>query len=301
MLLGRLSTVGRLRVTALACAAAAITLAGCGSSSSNTASSNNVVRAAFVSTGASGYQMRFSLRISSPGLPQGIAGVGTGAFDVRDHSGSLALDMNLGNSPQVVQLLGSSTFHIDEVLAGTTIYVKLPAALTSKVPGLSSKPWLKVDLAKLASSAGVPGLSSLVNNPASSDPGQFLQYLRAAGTVTKQGTAVVNGVRTTQYQAEISLDHVANAVPSASRASAQQAVAGIEKLTRVHQIPIVVWIDGHNLVRRMRVTLNESVAAGQTANTQITVDFLKYGPQPKAAVPPASQVTDASALSGLTG
>jgi hypothetical protein len=301
MLLGRWSIAGRLRVTVLAGAAAAIALAGCGSSSSNSASSNNVVRAAYVSTAASGYQMRFSLRLSSSALPQGITGGGTGAFDVRDHSGSLGVDLNLGNSPEVVQLLGSSTFHIDEVLSGTTIYVKLPTALTSKVPSLGSKPWLKVDLAKLASSAGVPGLSSLVNNPASSDPSQFLQYLRAAGTVTKQGTAVVNGVQTTQYAAEISLDRVAATVPSASRASAQQAVAGIEKLTHLHQIPVVVWVDSHSLIRRMRVTLNETVATGQSTNTQITVDFLKYGPQPKPAVPPASQVTDASALSGLTG
>jgi hypothetical protein len=301
MLLGRSLIVGHARLTALACAAAALALAGCGSSSSNSASANNVVRAAFVSTSTSGYQMKFSMQLNSSALPQPITGVGVGAFDVRDHTGSLALDMNLGNSPQVVQLLGSSTFRIDEVINGTTIYVKLPAALTSKVPSLSSKPWLKVDIAKLASSAGVSGLSSLVNNPASSDPSQFLQYLRAAGTVTKEGTAVVNGAQTTQYRASINLDKVPSAVPSASRASAQQAIAGIEKLTHLRQIPVVVWIDGHNLVRRMRITLDESLPTGQTVSTRITVDLLKYGPQPQPVVPPASQVTDASALTGATG
>jgi hypothetical protein len=301
MSLGRLRIAGRTRVAVLVCAVAAVAVAGCGSSSSNSSSANNVVRAAFVSTGTAGYQMRFSMQVSSSSLPQPVTGVGTGAFNVHDHSGSLALDMNLGSSPQIAQLLGSSTFHIEEVLTGTTVYVKLPPALTGKLPGLSSKPWLKVDLAKLASSAGVPGLSSLVNNPASSDPSQFLQYLRAAGTVTKQGTAVVNGVQTTQYQAEISLDRVPDAVPSSSRASARQAVAGLEKLTKLHQIPVVVWIDGHNLVRRIRMTLSESLPTGQSVDTHITVDLVKYGPQPPTTVPPADQVTDASALTGAAG
>ena len=280
---------------------AVLALAGCGSSSSTNLSSNQVVRAAYLSTNSSGYQMRFALQVGSAALPQPVTGVGSGTVDVPDHAGAVVLNMNLGSSPQITQVLGSSTFRIEEIIKGTTVYVKLPAAITSKVPSLSAKPWLKVDLAKVASSAGIPGLSSLVNNPTSSDPSQFLQYLRAAGgTVTKEGTAVVNGFQTTKYHATISLDKVPDALPSASRASAQSAISAIESKTNLHTVPVDVWIDDHNLVRRMSLSLAET-ANGQSVNTAITVDIVKYGPQPQPPAPPASQVSDISSLTGATG
>lgn len=302
MLPGRLSTFKRASLATLAAGVLAVlALAGCGSSNSSSSSSNQVVRAAYLSTSASGYQMRFALQLGSSALPQPVTGIGVGRFDVPHHSGAFVLDMNLGSSPQIAQVLGSSTFRVQEILKGTTVYVKLPAAITSKLPSLSSKPWLKVDLAKAASSAGIPGLSSLVNNPTSSDPSQFLQYLRAAGgTVTKEGTQVVNGLQTTKYHATISLDKVANTVPAASRSAAKSAIAGLEKLTSLHTIPVDVWIDDHNLIRRMHMTLSESVN-GQSVNTGITVDIVKYGPQPQPPVPPASQVRDIGSLTGATG
>jgi hypothetical protein len=282
--------------TLAAWAVAALAVAGCGSSSSsNSASSNQVVRAAFVSGNTSGYQMRFTLQLHSPALPQPINATGTGAFSVPDRSGTVALDMDLGSSPQITQVLGSSTLHLEEIIDHTTVYLKFPEELASKIPTLGNKPWIKIDLAKAASSAGVPGIGSLVNNPASSDPGQFLQYLRAAGTVTQAGTEVVNGVQTTKYKATISLDKVTNTVPPASRAAAQQGIAAIETATNLHTIPTTVWIDDNNLVRRMQFTLNESVS-GQNLASTVTVDFVKYGPQSKPTLPPADQVTDASSL-----
>ncbi|HEY2159926.1 MAG TPA: hypothetical protein VGH24_01345 [Solirubrobacteraceae bacterium] len=284
--------------TLCAGAVGAVALAGCGSSTSTNSSSNQVVRAAYLSTNSSGYQMRFALQLGSAALPQPVTGVGSGTFSVPSHSGALVLNLNLGSSPQITQVLGSSTFRIEEIIKGTTVYVKLPDAITSKVPSLSAKPWVKVDLAKVASGAGIPGISSLVNNPSSSDPSQFLQYLRAAGgTVTKEGTAVVNGFQTTKYHATISLDKVPDAVPAASRASAKSAIAAIEKTTNLHTIPVDVWIDGNNLVRRMHITLGETVN-GQSINTGITVDIVKYGPQPQPPAPPPGQVSDLGSLTG---
>jgi hypothetical protein len=285
--------------TGLACGAAAVGVAACGSSGSNSSSAaNQVERAAFVSTSSSGYRMRFGLTLSSSSLPQPITAVGLGGFNTKGHTGSLALDMNLGNSPQITAVLGSSTLHLDELIDGTTIYVKLPTALTSKLPTLASKPWIKIDIAKAGATAGIPGLGSLINNPTSSDPSQLLQYLRAAGTVTQVGTETINGVSTTHYRASIDLDKVSAALPAASRAGAQQAIAGLEKLSNLHQIPVGVWVDGQNLVRRIRLSFHESLPTGQSVSTEITVDITGYGPQPAPVIPPASQVTDASGLAG---
>ncbi len=297
MLVGRLRKGGL--ATGLVCAVAAVAVAGCGSSSSSSsASSNQVIRAAYLSTNTSGYQMKFNLQLSSASLPNPITATGTGAFNTHERSGSVALDMDLGSSPQITQVLGSSTLHIEEVLDRGTIYVKFPDALVSKIPTLNGKPWLKVDLAKAAASAGVPGISSLVNSPTSSDPSQFLQYLRAAGTISQDGTEVVNGIQTTRYKATISLDKVPNVVPPANRQAAQAAIQGIEKVTNLHQIPVVAWIDGHNLVRRIRVSFNENVPSGGTVDSTVTVDIVKYGPQAPPTIPPADQVSDISSLTG---
>src|SRR2546421_8532140 len=131
--------------------------------------------------------MTMNVQTSSPALPSRITATGSGVFDVRDKSGSFALSMDLGNGPQVTQVLGGSTLKIEEILKWPAIYMKLPDAIMSKLPG-GGKPWLKIDLTKAAAAAGVPGLSSLTSNPASSDPSQFLQYLRAvSGAITNVG------------------------------------------------------------------------------------------------------------------
>ena len=302
MVVGRFSPAARLTVLALiASVAAAFVLAGCGSSSSNSSASNQVARAAFVSTSSAGYRMRFGMVLSTSALPTPITAVGTGSFNVHQHAGEIALSMNFGNIPQIASVLGSSTFLLREVINGTVVYIKFPDALASRLPSLSGKPWVKIDIAKAASAAGVPGIGSLVNNPASSDPSQFLQYLRAAGTVSKVGTDTVNGVSTTHYRATIDLDKVPNTLPAAQQGQAKTAIAGLEKLTNLHRIPVGVWIDSQDLVRRMRMAFKESLSGGQSVSTAITVDIVQYGPQPPPVVPPASQVTDASALAGATG
>lgn len=302
MVLGRLSIAVRSTIVALiACAAAAFAIAGCGSSSSNSSASNQVARAAFVSTSSAGYRMQFGMQLSTSALPTPITAVGDGRFNVRQRSGAITLDMNFGNIPQISAVLGSSTFRLQELIDGTTVYIKFPTALASKLPSLSGKPWVKIDIAKAASAAGVPGIGSLVNNPASSDPSQFLQYLRAAGSIAKVGTETVNGIETTHYRAVIDLDKVPNTLPAAQKSQAQTAIAGLEKLTNLHQIPVGVWIDNQNLVRRLRMAFRESLPSGQSVSTAITVNIVEYGPQPPPVLPPADQVTDASALAGASG
>jgi len=276
----------------LSCLGAAV--AGCGSSRSTSNGVDPVAKAASVSTSAPGYKVRFSMRFSSQALPTAITGTGTGAINTGAHSGSISIDMNLGSSPQITQVLGSSTLRIDEVIRGLVVYVKLPAAIAGKLPG--SKPWLKVDVAKAAAAAGIPGISSLTNNPLSGDPSQILQYLRAvSGGVKTIGSETVNGIQTTHYRGQINLDHVPDVLPAAQRASAKQAIAALEKTAGLKQLPIDVWIDGQQLVRRTRVAFKETVS-GQALDAEVTSDILSYGPQPVPATPPADQVTDLSSL-----
>jgi hypothetical protein len=276
-------------------------VAACGSSSSTSTSSvtssnaaETVAKAASASAGADGYKMTMSMKISSPALSKPLSATGNGSFSIPNRAGSFNLSMDFSNEPQVAQVLGSSTFQIEEIIKTPIIYVKLPDALAQKIPG--GKPWLKIDLDKAAAAAGIPGLSSLTGNPASSDPSQMLQYLRAvSGTITKVGSDQVGGTQTTHYKATISLDKVPNAVPAAQRKGAQQAIVSLEKLTNLHSLPVDVWIDDHNLVRQMQMSFASS-SGGQSVTTDMTIGIPEYGPQQPPTAPLDSQVTDASAF-----
>jgi hypothetical protein len=289
----RIRRYGAVVLGVAAAALVAVAASGCGAADTI----DPVAKAASISTTTPGFQMRFVVRFGSPQLPTALTATGTGSIDARDRTGSVLFVMNAGNDPDLKKAFGGSTLRFQELVNGTTVYLKLPAAIAAKLPG--HRPWMKVDLAK---ASGIPGFSSLANNPVSSDPSQFLSYLRAAsGNVSKQGTEVVNGIQTTHYHATISLDRVPNALPAASRKGAKQAVSSIEQLTGLKQLPVDAWIDGNNLIRRMRLSFAESVAPSVKLNLAMTMDFLKYGPQPAPTFPSADQVTDASSLSALGG
>ena len=271
----------------------ATAIAGCGGGSvANIV--DPVAQAASTSTSAAGYRLNMSLAISSSALPSPITGSGQGAFDVPAHAGAFTLSMNLGNNPQVIQALGSSTLQVQELIKGQTIYMKLPSAITSKVPTFGGKPWVEVNLAKIS---GLAGLSSLTSNPATSDPSQLLNFLRASGHVKKVGTEQVNGLTTTHYRGMVDLSRIADALPAASRQTVQQSVKALEKMTTLRELPFDVWVDGQHLVRRMTMSFSQSVS-GQSESVSMRIDIPVYGPQPVPAAPPADQVTNLSALAG---
>ena len=269
------------------CGLGAVVLGGCGTANVI----DPVAQAATVSNQASGMKMDLQLRLTAPGLPAPIRASGSGAFDEADRSGSFALAMDFGSIPQLTALLGGSTLRIEEVIQGLTVYLKPPAAL-ARSAALHGKPWIKINLARAAQGLGISGLSSLASNPASSDPSQFLRYLRAAGGhVTQVGTKTIDGQTTTGYRAQIQLDKVASSLPAADRAQAQQTIAGIEQMTHLRLLPVTVWIDGQHLVRRIELSFNET-ASGQPLTAAMRIDIPQYGPQQPAQPPPADQVVD---------
>jgi hypothetical protein len=280
-------------VAASACAALALVASGCGAANAI----DPVATAATASTSTPGYRMSMSMQLSSPALAAPVAMTGTGSVDARRRAGTLSLDLNFGNNPAVAKALGGSTLHLDELIDGLVVYMKLPPALLGKT-AYAGKPWLKLDLSKAAAAAGLSGLSSLFNNPSYGDPSQLLEYLRAvSGKVSNLGGETVNGVPTTRYRVRVNLDRVPDVVPAASRAGARKAIATLESLTHLHALPVDVWIDGRHLVRRERMSYTENLG-GQNLDAQLSIDLSDYGPQPAIAYPSPDQVAD---LSGLIG
>lgn len=276
---------------ACTCVGGGLGISGCGSSTSDP-----VAKAATTSTSVAGFKANIIMEMDSAALPAGITATGSGSFDVRDHAGSMKLAMQLPNSPQITQALGSSSLSIEERIRQLTIYMKLPSSLSSKLPG--AKPWWKLNLAKAAASEGLSGLTSLTNNPAGGDPSQFLQYMRGAGSVKKLGSAQIAGFNTTHYHVLVNLDKVAGKLPAADRKAVNQTIKKLESMLGSHQLPVDVWIDGNNLIRRMQMHMSLAPTSGQALNMSLQMTIPAYGAQPVPPVPPADQVTDLSALTG---
>ncbi len=275
---------------------AALAVSGCGGSSSTI---DPVAQAATVSNNARGFQMSLSMRITTGALPAPIIGTGSGSFSPGSRLGQVTIAMQVPGSSALNQVFGSGGLTVGEILDGHVIYLKLPAVVTSRLPG--QKPWLKIDLSQLGSVSGVSGLGSLVNNPTSSNPAQMLQYLRAeSGGVTKVGAATIAGIPTTEYQATIQLDRYPNLLPAAQRAAARQAIQQLETFTKLRSIPMTVWIDNQHLVRQLALNFSDSSSSAGQIGVAMTIQFTHYGPQPAPTLPSADQVGDLGALLAQT-
>ena len=238
--------------------------------------------------------MHMTVQVTSSALSSPITATGSGIVDLRDQASSMSLTMNLGNDPRVVQALGGSTLRMDMVTDGSAIFVKLPTALTASLP-TSGKQWIEVDLAKLSS---VPGLSSLAGNPTASDPRQILQSLRSVSdSVVDEGPQRIGRVATTHYHAQLSLSHLADALPAGERGAAMKALSALP----TGGLPIDVWIDAHHLVRRVVMALDVNAPSGPSLDETVTVDLDHYGPQHRPAPPASGDVLQLNSLAGLGG
>lgn len=248
-----------------------------------------VAQAASVSSNAPGYRVNLSFTITSSQLGAPVSGSGTAVVDPPDHAASMSLEMDMSQDPEAVQELGTSTMQLGMVLDGQDLYVKLPQAIVNQLPSLGGKAWVEESLAK---ATALPGLSSLGGDPATSDPGAILQELRAgADNVTDEGQQQVDGVQTTHYGGEINLDRLLGNLPSGDRAA-------LEQLTQGQGVPIDVWIDAHDLVRRVVMSITLNAPNGPSLQETATTDITDYGPQPRPTPPPPGQVTDGSSIDG---
>ena len=283
--------VGGLAIGAIVCAA--FLLFG----SSGVQFTGPIARAATISEATPGYRMHMTMAVSVPMLSAPVTASADGVVDLTDHAASMSMAMDFSQMPQAAQALGTTTMRMGFIQDGAVIYVKLPNALATSVPGLAERPWVKMDLAKLS---GIPGLSSMMSNPTMSDPTQMLRYLRAGSDgVINEGNARIDGIETTHYRAQLNLDRLTAGLPSAEQRAIHAALSRLEQATSVHDFPIDVWIDSRQLVRRVVMSLELSSANGQAFQETVTADLTDYGPQHRPSPPPADQVQDIGGSSAL--
>jgi hypothetical protein len=167
------------------------------------------------------------------------------------------------------------------------------------------KQWLAVDLNQIATNQGNSGLGQLLAS-APSDPSELLVYLTAVeGQVKTVGPDTVDGVPTTHYDATIDLDKVAALDPGAASTTKQ-----LEQQLGTNSLPIQLWVDQQNRVRRISVDENiahpvpGSTISGGTSTTgtndtnlnigsvhvTFTVTLSDYGTPVHIVAPPADEI-----------
>jgi hypothetical protein len=260
-------------------AGSVIALAGCGSTGTSSKTSDAgaaVVRAANVTGSSSAYRFQATMSISgSTSLKATLSGTILGAAS----RGEIALRESV---------LGHS-INISERYSGKTYWIS-----ASGIPGaskLTSKPWLKYNVGSTLNQLGVGGLPSGGSNPT-----QFLTYMKAAGADARRlGTETIHGVATTHYAVTVNLNGYVRLVPPAARPAARKAIQRLISTIGSDTMHMQVWIDHHNLARRLSLSFPECVAQ-QHLRVGMTMDLFDFGTDATVTLPTAAQSHDITPL-----
>jgi len=194
---------------------------------------------------------------------------GHGLFSFANRVGNLTLDVPLLGQGSV------GTVQIEQV--GGEIYVSTPR-LTAVDGG---KQWVSFSLPDFQQDVGS---SDPLISLADGNPSGTLGLLKdLSGTVSQVGKADIDGVPTTEYQAELDLAH-----PTTSSTIISSSLAQILGLTSV---PVDVWVDSAGRARQLSTTFS---VLGLTVTAQL--DLTDFGTPVSVTAPAADQVVPGSTL-----
>jgi hypothetical protein len=299
-MMGRMRLLPLLLVGAMLAAVAA----GCGGTTSSSAPVRQLESLTGVAKQSAQIDTaRFDLDVemSFPGAPEPFSFGAEGAFDSALERSEMTIDLS-----SLISMIGAlggdagaklgspSDWKIDVVLDGRVVYVKVPKFAAGQVPG--GKPWIKGDLETLsAAGGGAVDLGSF----GASDPKELLQVLESVtGGLETVGRESVRGVETTHYRATLDLKKV---IESGAGAQATAALGDLDEMLRqtgLGTIPLDVWVDDDELLRRMELAFSMSQPGQGEAEASIAFELYDVGEPLFIDLPPAEDVADASALRG---
>ena len=218
--------------------------------------------------------------------PDAVADAGTFAYEltIGSDAGGGDTTMNLIGKVDTKAQRTSAKFDIvgmsfDMVSEGSTLYLKLPEEARLAIGG---KSWAKLDLSTIA-----PGVGT-IGNP---NPMQSFDQLRKPGSeVEEVGEEEVRGTKTTHYRTVLDLT---SSIDQLGGAMAEQVEPLRQKLAAV---PVDVWLDGDDRIRRQRTTLDLSLpgSAGSATATKVTttVEAFDYGKPVTIELPNPDDVSE---------
>jgi hypothetical protein len=197
------------------------------------------------------------------GTPVSVSVSGEGTLDFAHKSSTLTVrgPAASGKGTEVRQMR----------IIGPTMYLNAPG-LTGADGG---KPWVQVGLAQYDQKEGTSGLGSL----STGDLSQILGVLRQhSSSVTKLGSATIDGVATTHYRAMLTGTYT-------STSSSGAPVSGTASW------PVDVWVDGQGRLSQLRLQL--PFFGIEMSNT---VTLSDYGSPVSVTPPPADQTANGTGL-----
>ncbi|MFF0108397.1 hypothetical protein [Streptomyces hirsutus] len=208
---------------------------------------------------------RVTLRVQTSAGGTSVTANGRGTVDLGD-----------GDS---VMTLSAQGERIEQRVVDQVLYQRLPR---SEAPG--GKPWIKIDVQKVAERQGVGDQS--VN-----DPAQAAAFAKAIDDkdVTREGTAKVGGVNTTHYRVAVDVAELPNG------ATLRRQLGPT--------LPMGVWLDDDGRIRRQQIDMtlkapaedgatDRASSSPQSAKVRTVMEFSDFGTDVKAEAPPSRQVTD---------
>jgi hypothetical protein len=245
-------------------------LSGCGGA----AESSFLATAVRNTEAAGGAEVAFAATIEVPGLQEPIVMTGNGVEDASKRRAQLTFDMSSYGSMEVVS--DDLTMYMRSNLLGTA---------------LGGKEWVKVDLKRAGSSMGLDlGGSGQLGQSASDQ----LRMLRAvSGELSEEGRERVVGTDTTHYSATVDLRRYPDLMPEGLRDVAREGVERLIELSGQSEIPVDVWIDDDQRVRRM--SWEQSMRRGAVdVKMHMTADYVRFGVPVDVDVPSDDEVFDAT-------
>jgi hypothetical protein len=225
---------------------------------------------------AGGAEIVFSMRMDAPGMSEPLEMSGNGVEDASKRRGHFTFESPMTGSMEVVS---------DDM----TVYMRSDLFAAA----LGGKDWMKLDLRRAMSSFGLDlGSSGQFGQSAA----EQLRMLRAvSGDVSEEGHDQVAGTDTTHYSATVDLRRYPDVMPEEQRDAARKGVERLIEMTGQSEIPMDVWIDGDQRVRRM--TWNQSMRQGSMEmKMEITAEYVRFGVPVDVQVPDEADVFDATDL-----
>jgi hypothetical protein len=217
----------------------------------------------------SGGRMSLYIVYSSPALPAPLTASGGGAYNGETGRSRITLDINspiTGDSIRSVQLSDGEF----EYAGGAVVADELP-------PG---KKWVRT----------VKGAGGDDESPMTFE--ESLEVLGSSAETRLIGRESINGKMTRRYRGEIKISDVVEFLREKGKGTEADAFEQIEGEAPT-QISAEGWIDGKNLLRRIRMVLPMPGDPGEpTMTVDMRMDFFDYGAEPNIQLPDPASVVD---------
>ena len=254
---------------------AAILLSGCGGG----VDASLIATAVQNTEAAGGAEVAFQANIDVPGQAEPLVMTGSGFEDVRGEKASLKFTI-----PEVGEM--------DMVADGFTMYMRMPM-LADQL----GKEWVKIDLERAWEAMGIEADSF---GQMSQKPSDQLRMLETVSDgVSEHGRDTVVGVEATHYSATIDLRRYPELAATEDRVIARRTAERLIELSGESEIPIDVWIDDDQRVRRMELEQAMS-QGGVTVRAKMIFEYVRFGVPVNIDVPDDDDVFDITEL-GVQG